>query len=204
MKNLSPKIAIFGGAFDPPTTGHTYVLSQVLNKTDVDKIILSPDGYRNDKQYRISMQHKADIAKLYIQELETLGLNVTLDTHFLEGKNNGPTTTMAVDQYFRDKYGNSIWHIFGSDVASEMSSWSGNTNQYLEKQLQKIFLARPGYPIEANKYGLENYEYLDTQFLENISSTIVRNMIKNKKNEVVDIIGSDEILTYIQDNNLYR
>ncbi len=203
MNNTPERIAIFGGAFNPPTIGHTQVLTQVLEETSVDKIILSPDGHRLDKDYGISIKDKIEISNIFAQSLRQKGLNVEMDTHFLEGKNNGPTTTVAVDKYFREKYWDDIWHIFGSDVAQWMQNWEWNTNQYIEKKLQKIFLWRPGYQLNANEYGIENYEYLDSKFLEDISSTMVREMVKQKRQEVTDIIGAAQILNYIQQQNLY-
>ena len=203
MKNTLETIAVFGWALNPPTLGHTQILSQVLSETTVDKIILSPDWKRNDKDYGIEDKHKIKIAYLYAENLQNQWFNVEMDNHFLEWKNNEPTTTIAVDQYFREKYWNDIWHIFWSDVAPWMKNWEWNADQYIEKKLQKIFLWRPGYPLNADKHWIENYEYIDNKFIENISSTMVRDMIKNQRKEVAEIIWSNQILDYIQDNNLY-
>jgi len=126
-----------------------------------------------------------------------------MDSHFLEWKNNGPTTTVDVDKYFREKYGPDIWHIFGSDTVPTMSRWQGNNNKYIETVLQKILFKRPWFPIEADKYGIENYIAIESKFLEDISSTMVREMILKGKIAVADIIASGELLKYIQENNLY-
>ena len=126
-----------------------------------------------------------------------------MDSHFLEWKNNGPTTTVAVDKYFRSKYGDDIWHIFWSDTVSTMSDWVGNENKYIEKILKKILFKRPWFPIQADKYEIENYIAIESKFLEDISSTMVRDMILKGKIAVADIIASWEILQYIRENSLY-
>lgn len=203
MNNKPELIAIWGWAFNPPTIAHTNMFFQVLNETDIDKIILCPDGKRSDKDYGIPMSDKIEISRLYCESLKQQWLNIEMDSYFLEWKNNGPTTTIAVDKYFREKYWNDIWHIFWADVIPTMHSWEWNTDNYIEKKLKKVLLRRPGYPIEAEKYGIENYQILDTKFLKDISSTMVRNMILQGREEVSEIIGATQILDYIQQNNLY-
>ena len=200
---MNNKIAIFWWAFNPPTIWHTWVITQVLQETNIDKIILSPDGHRLDKNYGISIEDKIKIAHIYADTLQEKWLNVEMDSYFLEGKNNGPTTTVAVDKYFREKYGPDIWHIFWSDTISSMKDWEGNTDKYIETTLQKVLLKRPGFPIDPNKHGIENYIEIDSKFIQDISSTMVRNMISEWKMKVAEIIASTDILRYIQEQNLY-
>lgn len=200
---MNEKIAIFWWAFNPPTIWHTWVITQVLEESDISKIILSPDGHRLDKDYGISIEDKIKISNIYAKSLREKWLNVEMDSYFLEWKNNGPTTTVAVDKYFREKYGPDIWHIFGSDTITSMSNWKGNKDKYIEKTLQKILFKRPGFPIEAEKYGIENYIAIESKFLEDISSTMIRNMVLEWKLAVADIIASTDILRYIQENDLY-
>jgi len=195
-------IAIYWGAFDPPTIGHTHVMSQVLQETDIDTIILSPDWDRVDKNCKIPIQHKLKIARLYAKHLQQQWLNIQIDTHFLEWKSYHDTNTLEVDRYFRDLHGENIWHIFGSDVMPNMHNWQGNRDEYIEKTLKKIFIPRPWFPIDIDKYRMEQSLAIDSESLD-VSSTDVRQLIEQKKSEVAKIIASEDILEYIQKNKLY-
>jgi hypothetical protein len=61
------------------------VIKEVLEQSStIEKIILVPDGMREDKKYGISMEDKLALAKHFHQDLVNEGFNVSLDTHFLE------------------------------------------------------------------------------------------------------------------------
>ena len=54
---MNKKTAIYGWAFNPPTLWHKYVIKEVLEQSStIEKIILVPDGMREDKKYGISME----------------------------------------------------------------------------------------------------------------------------------------------------
>ncbi|NVP17836.1 hypothetical protein HUU51_03920 [Candidatus Gracilibacteria bacterium] len=193
MKN----IAIYGGAFNPPTIGHFQVIKGVLEKGIVEKIIFSPDGTRKDKDYKIQNIDREKIIEIFFAELKQRGLNVDFEDYFL--KNPGNTTTIEVENYFKDKLGFSPYHIFGIDTISSMPNRVGNTEKYIENKLKKIFINRKGFAI-PKKLDMENYQIFDLNILE-ISSTTVREMIKNKMK--VDHILTPKVRDYIEENGLY-
>ncbi|MDP2091334.1 MAG: nicotinate-nicotinamide nucleotide adenylyltransferase [Candidatus Gracilibacteria bacterium] len=195
-------IAIYGGSFNPPTKqGHFKVIEGVLNNTDINKIIITPSGERMDKNHNISHTYRRKMIEVFLEKLKESGLNTELDMYFFEGKNNGKTTTLKEEKYFRDKLGLSPTFIYGTDVIENMHKWIGNSDKYIEQKLKKIFVNRPGYDFNPIKYSIDNYILLDIPEIIDISSSIVREMIKNKQS-VKDILDS-EILKIIDDNNLY-
>ncbi|MGE4443732.1 MAG: nicotinate-nicotinamide nucleotide adenylyltransferase [Candidatus Altimarinota bacterium] len=192
------KIAIYGGAFNPPTLGHQEVMVKMLTKGYVDKIIFSPDGQREDKNYLISPEKRRAVIETFASEMCQKGFNIEFEDYFLH--NNSPTTTMEVENYYRQKLGFQPYHIFGIDTISSMPKWTGNTDKYLEKKLKKIFLLRKGFLL-PDEIDMENYEILDLDILE-ISSTLVREMLKNKLQ--VRHILSPGVYDYIMKNELYQ
>ncbi|MDD3793515.1 MAG: nicotinate-nicotinamide nucleotide adenylyltransferase [Candidatus Gracilibacteria bacterium] len=190
-------IAIYGGAFNPPTIGHFQVIKGVLEKGIVDKIIFSPDGQRKDKDYKISFEKRTRILEIFFEELKQRGLNVDFEKYFL--KNPGNTTTIQVEQYFSNKLGFQPYHIFGVDTISTMPNRIGNTDKYIENKLKKIFIKRKGFLVPEN-IDMQNYMMLDLEILE-ISSTTVREMIKNKMR--VEHILTPKVKDYIEENGLY-
>jgi nicotinate-nucleotide adenylyltransferase len=195
---MENKIAVYGGAFNPPTLWHEKVISGLLTSKQVEKIILSPDGYRLDKNYGISQEKRKKIIDIFIESLLKKWLNVEIDTHFLEGKNWDFTSTIEVDKYFKEKLWFSPYHIFWSDVIKNMKNWSGNNDEFIEKKLNKLFISRPWYELTLE--NIDNYLLADLPDLIEISSTVVRNMLSVKKN--VNAIITAEISEYIQNNNI--
>ncbi len=192
------KIAIYWGAFNPPTLWHQEVMVKMITKWYVDKIIFSPDGQRLDKNYWISHQERKDILEVFASEICQKWFNIEFEDYFLH--NNIPTTTMEVENYYRQKLWFQTYHIFGIDTLSSMPNWTGNTDKYLEKKLKKIFILRKWFLI-PDEIDMENYEILDLDILE-ISSTLVREMLKNKLQ--VRHILSPWVYDYIMKNELYQ
>lgn len=193
MKN----IAIYWGAFNPPTIWHFEVIEKLLVSQKVEKIIFTPDWQRVDKDYKIQREKREKILQIFFEELREKWLNVEFEDYFL--KSDWNTTTIEVEEYFSLKLWFSPFHIFWIDTISSMPNWVWNRDKYLENELKKIFINRKWFQI-PEKIDMQNYQIYDLSILE-ISSTIVREMIKNK-------IKVDEILTpkvnqNIQENWLY-
>ncbi|MFK7780124.1 MAG: adenylyltransferase/cytidyltransferase family protein [Candidatus Gracilibacteria bacterium] len=194
------KIAIYGGAFNPPTLGHYHIIEQIFKNSSIEKIIIVPDGVRLDKEYFINKEDRFELINIFIKELNQKGYNIELNNHFFEGKNDSDTTTYEVDKYFINKLGFEPYHVFGTDISGGIKNWSGNPNKYVEKKVKKIFVPRGGSIF--NDYDLENYELLNTDSQTDISSTKVRNNIANNKN--INKFVSIEIKEYIIERNLYK
>jgi nicotinate-nucleotide adenylyltransferase len=196
---MKKKIAIYWGAFNPPTRGHFHVVEKILENSLVEKIIIVPDGFRVDKDYKIEEKHRNKMIKIFIDELISKWFNIELDNYFLQNKNNSNTTTMEVDLYFNKKLWYTPWHIFWTDISNEIINWSWNPEKYIEKKLKKIFIKREWY--EFNNWELENYLLLNPETNLDISSTTVRNNIVS--NISISNLVSEKIEKYILKNNLY-
>lgn len=190
-------IAIYWGAFNPPTIWHFQVIKWVLEKGIVDKIIFSPDWQRKDKDYKISFEKRTRILEIFFEELKQRWLNVDFEKYFL--KNPWNTTTIQVEQYFSNKLWFQPYHIFWVDTISTMPNRIWNTDKYIENKLKKIFIKRKWFLVPEN-IDMQNYMMLDLEILE-ISSTTVREMIKNKMR--VEHILTPKVKDYIEENWLY-
>lgn len=194
------KTAIYWWAFNPPTLGHYHSIEQVFKNSKIDKIIIVPDWVRLDKEYKTSFKNRNELIKIFVEELNEKWFNIELDNHFFEWKNNSDTTTYEVDKYFINKLGFEPYHIFWTDISEWIKDWSGNPDKYIQKRLKKIFVPRFGYVF--NDYDLENYELLKIDYESNISSTIVRNNIK--ENKKIDNLVNKNIEKYIIEHKLYK
>ncbi len=194
-------IAIYGGSFNPPTIAHSIIVEQVLTKTKIDKVIISPSWVRADKDFNVKEENRKALIDIFFQSLKDKKLTVEFDKYFLEWKNWWYTTTFQEEAYFREKLWFSPYFIFWSDIIPDMPRWSWNKNKFIERKLKKIFINRVGYSFEAEKYSIENYIFLKNCNIPNISSSLVKQRLKNKQ-KISDLVDS-KIEDYIRKNNLY-
>lgn len=198
MKN----IAIYWGSFNPPTLAHSRVITEVIEHTNIEKIILSPSGDRLDKNHWIEHVHRKKMIEIFFQTMRNYGIDIELDEHFLEWKNGGNTTTSQEEKYFREKLWFSPHFIYGSDIAPTMPTWSWNKDKFIEEKLKKIFITRPGYKFEPKKHWMKNFILLDIPHMLDISSSMAKEMILNK--QAVNDILAPEVIEYIEKNKIYN
>lgn len=194
------KIAIFWWAFNPPTLWHYHIIEQIFKHSDTQKILIIPDWLRLDKEYNISEIHRKNLIKIFINDLIIKWYNIELDSYFLEWKNNSDTTTYEVDQYFIKKYWFQAYHIFWTDISSWIKYWTWNPNKYIQKKLKKIFIPRSWYDFDD--FDLENFKLLNADFSPNISSTLVKEFIR--ENQDFSPFLSEKIYNYVLKNWLYK
>lgn len=106
-------IYIFGAAFDPPHAGHGAITRALLHYRNPEKIVLIPSGRRNDKEYKVSNEHRKELCQIFVEEIRDA--RVIADYYFLDTF-TGEMITQDVDIYAREKYGEDIIHIFGTDT----------------------------------------------------------------------------------------
>lgn len=192
-------IAIYWGSFNPPTRAHAQVITSVLDMTQIEKIIFTPDWERDDKDHKISLAHRKKMIEIFYEVLKWQWYNIEFDTHFLDWNNWNKTTAMQVRDYFKKKLWFYPWHIFWTDVAPAMPNWSWNYNKIIEEKLKKIFVSRWWYSFNPNLF--KNFMLLEIHDIPAISSSMAREMIANRLK--VDSILFPEIVDYIEKNNLY-
>jgi len=136
----------------------------------------------------------------FVSDLIEEWYNMELENYFFEWKNKKDTTTYEVDKYFIKKLGFQPYHVFWTDISEWIKDWSWNPDKYIQKKLKKIFVPRYWYTF--NDYDLKNYQLLRIDSESDISSTRVRNYIKN--NEKINNLVSENIERYIVENMLYK
>ncbi len=202
MKIPTENVAIYWGAFNPPTLAHSQVVHEVLSRTNIDHIILSPSWEREDKNFWIDHIHRRWLIELFLKLLQNHWANVSLEPHFFEWNNSDITTTRAEEEFFRDKLWFSPSFIFWSDVAPNMHWWSNNENRFIEEQLRKIFISRPWKHFNFKANGFREYTLLDIPDMLDVSSSTAREMIRQKQS--VEWILHPEMSQKIKKENLYQ
>jgi len=207
-------IGVFGGSFDPIHFGHIKPLIELNKEFNFNNILLIPCNLSPSlKKTNASAIDRFEMTKVISQSNTN---NFLSDDR--EIKRGGISYSYDTLRDIKNKYGQNILLIIGADVFLNFDKWY-NYNKIIN-MVNIIVLNRPKYntdfnnslpkeiidKIITNKDDFLNeksgYIYLFNNSEYNISSTIVRSMIKNKKEPISMTPGS--VYSYIKRNKLYK
>jgi nicotinate-nucleotide adenylyltransferase len=183
------KIALLGGAFNPPHLGHLLIAQQVLDFTGVDEVWFLPNfGQIPPKPvetlaHRLAMTNMLHLPKTRISTLEI--------DHELDGDTINLLPHLPPEHEFS--------FIIGSDQLPTFHLW-GQWETLLAKMPFWVF-PRYGYP---NEPLYPNMKLISHKALvgSNISSTKIRERIRAGLS--IDTFVPEEVSLYIKKHALYQ
>ena len=192
------RIGVFGGSFNPPHKMHLKIGKELLDKKYLDCIIYVPTG----SKYKYKNNLISDIDRLNMLKLMTCNDERFIVRDF-ELKDREVYTYETLD-YFKNIYVNDeIYFICGTDNLSYIDLWKNGF--YLLENYKFLVVKRYTDPIDniLNKLA----KYRDNIIISNIemnslSSTEVREKLKNRE-DISDLLD-DDVINYIEKNNLYN
>ena len=191
------KIGIFGGSFNPPHKMHESIASQLIERKLIDKVIFVPTSNFYPKAGLISDEERLSMLKLLIKEKKEYDVS---DYEF--GRLTYAHQTL---EYFKNENKNDeIYFICGSDNLEQLDTWKEYKKILTDYKL--IVIPRKENIDEIlNKYN-EYKNNIIVANLENnyLSSTLVRNFLKEEKYQEVKEYINNNVLDYIIKNNLYK
>lgn len=200
MKDNNKKIAIYGGAFDPPHYGHVFGVWALLNSNYFDEIWIVPSGDRADKPDATSSGLRLKMLNVLIKE-NFDAKNSVIVKDFQINNVAVPKTSYELFKYLSDSYKcTDFYCAIGAELVSELSSWKDS--QQLLKTVNFVIIPRLKIVPDISK--IKNCKILNTpKDLEfNISSSVIRNLVKEGK----DISGiiPNSVKELLLSNNLYK
>lgn len=203
------KIGILGGTFNPVTNYHIRIMLHTINSLKLDKLYIEPvsDKYMyKDKTDILPVTHRINMLKLEVDRYEKIIIGNYDISNFNDKINRCPTIDTL--NYYKEQYGDAeIYFICGSDNLKTVSSWI-KSEEILSKYKIAVYareneninneiIAKDNLLLKYNK----NIEIIHDNFVNNISSSMVRDYIKNK----ITTYGliSEKIEKYILEESLY-
>ena len=175
---MRKRIGIFGGSFNPSHNGHVEICRYLLDNNDVDEIIVIPCFVHPFEKNLVPFDDRLTMCKFAFGEF--LGKVTVSDAEKRIGK---ISHTIKTIQYLQNNFPNDrFFFIMGSDTMSEFDTW---------KDAEKI---RSLVHIITLPRGSRSP-------ITNISSTDVRNSIKNGK-KFAGLVPS-AVAVYIITHGLY-
>jgi len=193
-------IAVFGGAFNPPTIAHINLAKQVLDKVNgIEKIIFVPVSTKYNKNNLESNIDRFNMLKKICASYKNF------EVSNIELESNRQLYTIETLEILQEQNPNSkICFITGTDNLKELPTW-----HKIEKLLQEfkiIVLERENDNIDEiieNESMLRKYKesFIKVNNLKKIhlSSTEIREKIENKEditNLVPEEIKEEVIILY--------
>ena len=194
------KIGIFGGSFNPPHKKHIEIIKTLIENKYLDKVIFVPTGTKYEyKNNLLPNNIRLDMLKLICNKENNF------EVSDYELKNQVVYTYQTLD-YYKNKYkDDEIYFICGSDNLSYIDEWK--QGKYLLENYKFLVTERDTNNIKPllNKYKeyISNIKVIRTN-KDTISSTYIRNKIKDNKLEDVKEYLDKDVYLYIKKNNLYK
>lgn len=194
------KLGVFQGTFNPIHKAHLRVAEFVVNKYNFDKFLFIPAYKPPHKNCDLSLAfHRLNMVKLAVSCNDKFSVS-DIEYH-RECKSY--TYLTICELYKRYDVDGKICFVIGTDAFKNIESW------YEADKLKKfvkfiVFVREDNFHISSYDYLKEkgyDFEFQSLPF-EDISSTELRNKIKNKEN--IECYVTKEVEDYIYKNELYK
>lgn len=194
-------ILLYGGSFDPIHTGHLIVANNVIEKLNIDKCIFIPSNITPLKNRNL----KANNIHRYNMIRESIKNNSKFEVSDFEITKEEISYTYYTVKHFKELYKNSeLYFLIGTDRVKDLQHW--HKTEKLKELVTFVFTERDSEKLENiishdDFYNSIKYVILKLPVVE-ISSTIIREKIKSKKN--IDYLVDYNCYKYIKEHKLYE
>lgn len=182
------RLGVFVGSFDPVHKGHIDICNFLIDNNYVDKVIIIPTLAYWEKKQKVTIDKRIGMLKFF--ENDNILVNDTL---------NDKEYTCEILRELHKKEDAELYLIIGADNVPKFNQWEN-----YEELIQNKILVLPRDNIKIDDYKLNNNFIEVKDFnLRDVSSTKIRELIKEKNYEELNKYIDKRVLGYIKDNNLY-
>ena len=146
------RLGLYGGTFDPIHIGHMHVITQLLRRDIVDRIIIFPAGQprlRENEPVATGAQRRA-MCEAAVSDLPA-DISSLVEVNPIEILREGPSYTIDTVEAVAQTYPDDSLHlIIGSDAYAKLEQW--HRIEDLKKLVTFIIIERPG---SESQIGLE-------------------------------------------------
>lgn len=194
------KIGVFGGSFNPPHFMHLNIAKSLIENHYVEKVIFVPTGMKYEyKNNLLPNENRYKMLQLLIKNEKNMDISTN------EFQDQVVYTYQTLD-YLKEKYPNDeVLFICGTDNLSYLDKWK--EAEYLMSHNKFIIIKRDTNPIEPLLEKFKEYKdhFIETDIIpDGMSSTWIREQIKEGKIDSLKEVVPEEIVNYIKENNLYQ
>jgi nicotinate-nucleotide adenylyltransferase len=150
VNQSKPRVAIFGGSFDPPHLGHQQIVQNAIANLDIAKLLVVPAYLNPFKSSSLATASKRlEWSRILFDGLEKVEVK---DYEIKEGKSTFTSETVKhFNITFEVKY-----LIIGSDNLSTLTQWHDFV--WLNANIIWVIVTREGYDLDVS--GLRSHKVL--------------------------------------------
>jgi nicotinate-nucleotide adenylyltransferase len=191
------KVGLYFGTFNPIHIGHLIIANHFAEYSGLDQIwmVVTPHNPLKKKDTLLDDYQRLQLVFLATEEYPKIKPS---DIEFKLPQPNYTVNTLA---YLQEKYPQYIFSlIMGEDNLKSLHKWK---NYDIILQNYEVYVyPRISTELENSKFkNNPKIQFIDAPIVE-ISSTFIRENIKNKKN--VRPLLPEKVWEYIDHNNLYK
>lgn len=192
------KIGLFFGSFNPVHVGHLFVAEMALERAELDEVwfVISPAS-----PYKFESGVLADPDDRLIMTMKATKYNPKIKISNLEFFLPTPSYTAITIEVIKQENPNDYFYLIcGTDVYVDIPKWY--LGQEVMDSVDFIVYPRNSSSIYSPEEMKDKTIWLDGVPTLEISSTFIRNQIKNRKS--TNHILPEDVREYIIFNNLYQ
>ena len=186
-------IGLFFGSFNPVHIGHLIIANYMVSNNDLDQVwfVLTPRNPLKPQKELLNEYHRQYLLQSAIDGENKLKCS-TIEFHLPR-----PSYTIDTLVYLNEKHPEHHFKIIlGSDSFKNIRNWKNG--ELILKDYPLLVYRRPGFEITSESDA--NITILHAPLLD-ISSSFIRNRIKNKKS--IKFFVPDVVKEEIERNNYY-
>jgi nicotinate-nucleotide adenylyltransferase len=191
------KVGLYFGTFNPIHVGHLIIANHLLEYSDLDEIwmVVTPHNPHKKKSSLLDNHHRLELVYLATEDYNSI------KPSDIEFKLKQPNYTVNTLIHISEKYPKHDFSlIMGEDNLKSFHKWK-NYDAILEDYHIYVYPRISEGKIETRFDNHPKIHKVAAPIVE-ISSTLIRNGIKAKKN--VQPMLSKEVWKYIDEMNFYR
>ncbi len=204
---VKPRLAVFGGSFDPVHNGHLFIAGSLLRQKLTEEVLLVPAGTPPHKQEGLmaSPEHRLAMLKLAVEEYP--GISVS-DIELAQESMPAYTinTLETLTRLFRDS---DIHFVIGMDSLLDIPNWH-RAGELVNRHSFLVY-PRPGFEppspaMLAPHFGPRNAEKLRRSIINLPEMPVSATMIRETVSQRQSLCGlvCDSVARYIREHKLYQ
>jgi nicotinate-nucleotide adenylyltransferase len=190
------KIGLYFGTFNPIHVGHLIIANHLAENSDLDQIwmVVTPHNPLKKKSTLLDDYHRLEMVHLATKDFPKI------KPSDIEFKLSQPNYTVNTLVHLLEKYPNYEFAlIMGEDNLNSLQKWK-NYEYILQNHAIYVYPRIQNLEIDAQFKNHPKIKKIDAPIIE-LSSTFIRDSIKNKKN-IVPMLPK-EVWEYIDHNLFY-
>jgi nicotinate-nucleotide adenylyltransferase len=190
LVNEKATVAIFGGSFDPPHTGHQAIVTEALKALEIDTLLVVPTYLNPFKKHTLATPHQR------LAWCQTLFDSYSkVEVSDFEVEQGEPTYTATTIRHFQQYY-TVKYLIIGADNLESLHKWYAF--EWLNQHVVWVIASRSDFI--HNSTQLKNVIHLPVH--KEVSSTMLRSL-KNMESlqKYIDVRIETSVMQHLKEKN---